>query len=148
MHLSKQCKIALIPYLNPYERLILAIKANPEEFEEEDFILYLSFLEDPVSFLLSRNVTQIILIDGTDDSNDGDGIPNPPEPQSDDGENLDCNTGTLNQKRLFELNTEQRRLLSVGNVLICPDKQSLYASIYWEFYFFNKRQKIIRLFLI
>ncbi|MBP7555389.1 MAG: hypothetical protein KA821_03965 [Chitinophagaceae bacterium] len=128
------CKRAILPYLSLVERLMVFLK-QPQIAYTND---YISFCEDPVTYLKGLGVQEIILIQGSEEPLAADNPleERPEEEGQNDGGLYSDDFVSISQN---QLNPEQTLLSQVSGVRICRDMGRIKVDSEWEFFYYNKR---------
>lgn len=143
-----KCKLAVLPYLYPIDRLYLYFKAGFDDSTDDD--LFATFIQDPAGFLISRGVERVIFITGNDEigfNNITNGVPNDPtNSQFDQSENEENDlfdlSDNLRQSDLNIFDQEKANFLGKyeGKVEFKLANGTIYAGKYWEFYLYQIEQ--------
>ncbi|HKC67328.1 MAG TPA: hypothetical protein VKG26_03810 [Bacteroidia bacterium] len=132
-----ECSRVILPYLSPLQRLLLAFKQDDLANEED----YFSFISNPVDYLISRGVTEIIFLDGDNEEENPNQVPsNPIQPS---GESQSKITVDIKLKKIPDgkLELEQTEIKKNQKVGFYLSNDKIYWGAFWEFYFHNKPQK-------
>lgn len=140
----------VIPYVLPITRLYYYFKNVREDFNGENQIDYIEFLEDPISYLFKYvEIKNLILLDNSEQegtpffSEDDDG------PQGEGGEALPLNDSLFKRRPQFKprddfeeevYNAEEllkQQVSNLGTQIIFESYATAIQSAYWRFDFFN-----------
>lgn len=134
-----KCKRVIMPYMSPYERLIVAAAHGRRDVADYDD--YLNFLKSPHNYLLERSsVERIIYIAGnTERSRMEDGLSlKPPTGEEQSDELLTDNLENADVPPELENNKDGRVQVKKGN-------GAFYMGRIWEFYLYHEQADITTL---
>jgi len=135
-------RYAVVPYLDPLERLFVALRNR----RREDW--YHRFLADPVSFLFERDVEKIVVIgSGNDKQRHDDRGSLPPETGEEgfarqtkiDDDSFDMPNDETTEEDISHNESDWRRFLGQGRLLVKNHRGCVKISNVWLFRFFNYR---------
>lgn len=134
------CDTVIMPYLSPLRRLFLCMRQKNLTAD------YISFITDPAAYL-SGKVATIIYMLSSEDGNGAEDNFIARNPIPDSGSPLRLDTSRLRRIDFFDekkptIINVLSDVLSIedpANVRFCFDRESVFAGMFWEFYFYNKK---------
>ena len=127
---------AILPYLLPIERLMVALK-------RDDLALWFyDFLADPVNFLIDKGVERVVLLGGREPNSSEPIFNNEKRFEDERGMNLsEMRDDVYLRNEVLENDSQWKKLLVHERLLVKNHERSLTAKGIWSFRFFNCKAK-------
>jgi hypothetical protein len=127
-----------LPYLSPVERFLSALKFSSEDPS------YYEFLSDPVYFLESRGVREVVFVTGggnDDHPEEGNEPPaNPDEPKTPPGKPPELSLLNAERDQLAAAEYAKDQSASKMTPFFMTHRKSILLPHLWRFRFFNRRE--------
>jgi hypothetical protein len=141
------CKIVVLPYLRPLDRLYLYFDAGFDDSTDDD--TFREFMIDPAAFLITRGAERVIFITGNDENGLLNvNLPGPNSPEVESQAREETKDGDLfNPEVLLRIDddandSEQLEFMQAnpGKVEFRKANGGIQAGLFWEFFFYQVPQ--------
>lgn len=145
------CKIAVLPYLTPLERLDIYFGQAPNDSTVDDD--YRVFIQDPAGYLINLGVNEIVFFNGNDENTELGNPIGPADDSFDSDSNRESNynrkaeqislmayTGELNFDSTTHMLEKDLLMSFTSKVRVAKGNGRIRSGLYWQFFFYHKKQ--------